>query len=100
MDLYRYIHINKCIRGFSLEGRIIEDDSNETWMKRGKMLSQLEAIEKMILRSQYVTTLLNKCGSVLVIDDKLISSRADDVETKTISNRKTGKEGPVSDCVA
>ena len=36
----------------------------------------------------------------MVVDDELISSRASDVETKTISNRKTGKEGPVADCIA
>ena len=30
MDLDRYMHINECIRGFSLEGRVIENGSNET----------------------------------------------------------------------
>ena len=36
----------------------------------------------------------------LVADNELISSRAMDVEVKAMSNRKTGKEGPVSECVS
>ena len=47
-----------------------------------------------------VETLLNLRNGLLVIDDEFISSRARDVETKVLSNRKTGKKGPVSDCVA
>ena len=33
-------------------------------------------------------------------DDELLGSKANDVETKVLSNRKLGGEGPVSDCVA
>ena len=47
-----------------------------------------------------INTLMHICNSHLVIDDELISSRAKDVETKTVSNHKAGKEGPVADCVA
>jgi hypothetical protein len=36
----------------------------------------------------------------LVVDDELISSRANDVELKTVSSRKSGKDGPVSDCLS
>ena len=34
------------------------------------------------------------------LDDELVGSRAQDVEFKTLSQRKAGKEGPVSDCIA
>ena len=34
------------------------------------------------------------------MDDELIGSRAGDVETKTLSCKKAGKDGPVADCVA
>ena len=34
------------------------------------------------------------------MDDRLIASRTDGVESKFLSNRKTGKEGPVADYVA
>ena len=37
---------------------------------------------------------------VLVVDDELIGSRAQDVELKSLSYRKADKEGPVADCVA
>ncbi len=44
--------------------------------------------------------MLQKDNGVLVIDDELISSRANDVNTKTVSERKTGKEGPVVNCIS
>ena len=44
--------------------------------------------------------LLNRSKGSLVIDDELISSRAGDVEQKTVSERKLEKEGPISDCIA
>ena len=36
----------------------------------------------------------------MVIDDELRSSISSNVETEIISNRKTGKEDPVADCMA
>ena len=32
--------------------------------------------------------------------DKLLSSRAGDVEAKSFTNRKAGKDGPISDAMA
>jgi hypothetical protein len=34
-----------------------------------------------------------------VLDDELIASKADDVEHKIISDRKSGGEGPTCDCI-
>ena len=34
-----------------------------------------------------------------MLDDELIGSRAQDVEKKTLSDRKADKEGPVADCL-
>jgi hypothetical protein len=45
-------------------------------------------------------TLMDPENSVLVLDDELFGSRASDVETRTVSDRKAGKEGPVHDIVA
>ena len=56
-------------------------------------------MEKIVFERS-IKTLLNRSNGSLVIDDELISSRAKDVESKTVSNRKAGKEGPVSDCLA
>ena len=47
-----------------------------------------------------IGTLMSKCKAHFLIDDELIGSRAKDVESKTVSNRKAGKEGTVADCVA
>jgi len=35
-----------------------------------------------------------------VLDNDLMPRRAKDVEKNTLSHWKTGKEGPVSDCIA
>ena len=49
---------------------------------------------------QSMKLLFNTKNGNFVLDDELVASRAKDVECKTISQRKTGKEGPVSDCIA
>ena len=47
-----------------------------------------------------LSTLLNNTNRKLVLDNELIPSRANDVECKTISSQKEGKEEPVSGCIA
>ena len=59
----------------------------------------MEDLEKEMFERS-VSTLLNKENSLLVVDDELTASRAEDVENKYLSNRKTGKERPVADYVA
>ena len=39
--------------------------------------------------------MLDKKNGLLVLDDELVSSHATDVELKTVSDCKSGKEGPV-----
>ena len=63
------------------------------------LLANIHELESLVFQKS-VRDLINKENGFLVVDDELISSRAKDVEVKTISNRKTGKEGPVSDCVS
>ena len=62
-------------------------------------LKNLEKIEILFFEAT-VKILLNAKDGVLVIDDELIPLRAKDVEEKAVSNRKSGKEGPVADCMA
>ena len=47
-----------------------------------------------------VGILLNKKKGCIVIADELIGYQSSDVEKKTLSHRKRGKNGPVADCVA
>jgi hypothetical protein len=68
-------------------------------MQHSNLLRNMNALEVSVFERS-VTHLLNKNNGMLVIDDELTSSRASDVETKTISNRKAGKEGLVADCVS
>ena len=57
-------------------------------------MRNIHGLEDLVFKKS-VRDLINKENGFLVVDDELISSRAMDVELKTISNRKTGKEGPV-----
>ena len=68
-------------------------------MKRGKLLRRMEELE-LAMFHRLITILLNKQNGLLLVDDELIASRAEDVESKSLSNRKSGKERPVADCVA
>jgi hypothetical protein len=98
MDMKRYNSILHNLRGYDMIGRSPEN-ADAAWMQRSNLLRNMNGLERSFFERS-VTHLLNKHNGVLVIDDELISSRASDVETKTISNRKAGKEGPVSDCVS
>ena len=62
-------------------------------------LKNLEKI-KILFFEATVKILLNAKDGVLVIDDELIPLRAKYVEEKAVSNRKSGKEWPVADCMA
>ena len=59
-------------------------------MKRENIIQRLEDLEKVIFR-RYISTLINVENGVLVIDDELVSSRANGVETKRVSNCKSRK---------
>ena len=58
----------------------------------------LREIEKQLFEPSL--NFFNDKGGYVVVDDELISSWTKDVERKTLSCRKRGKEGPVADCVA
>ena len=93
MDIRRYHSILNNLSGYDMIGRSPEN-ANAQWMQQSNLLRNMNGLERSFFERS-VTHLLNKRNGVLVIDDELISSRASDVETKTISNRKSGKEGPV-----
>ena len=66
--------------------------------KKGKLLRRMEELERKIF-DESVSTLLNK-NSVLVLAENRIASRVDAVESKSLLNRRTGKEGHVVSFVA
>jgi len=55
-------------------------------------------LEKDIFQNS--SLLFNTQQGLLTYDDELNASRADDVESKVLSDRKAGKEESVADCVA
>ena len=62
-------------------------------------LRKMEILEDKMFQTS-VNILMNKKSGELVLDDELIGSRSNDVECKTLSHRKSGKEGPVVDAIA
>ena len=99
MDRERYKNIYGSLRGFPLKGRHTEFNDEITWMRRGVLLRNLAPLEKDFFERSVETLLCRKNGNI-VIDDELIGSRAKDVETKALSHRKAGKEGPATDAIA
>ncbi|KAG7344797.1 hypothetical protein IV203_029336 [Nitzschia inconspicua] len=98
MERDRFIAIQSCTRGYAQAGRTASVESN-AWMQQGALLRKMKEIE-VALFARSVDVLLHIESGFIVLDDELIASRAADVESKVVSNRKRGKEGPVADCVA
>ena len=92
----RYNEILHSLRGFEVPMRNAQD-KELMWIKQGNMLHHLELLQEAMFHNSSI--LFNKQQGFLTYDDELIASRADDVESKTLSDRKAGKEGPVVDCV-
>lgn len=64
-------------------------------MRRKKLPRRLNPLEVVFFKMSMKLLFNSKNGS-FVIDDELMASKAADVECKTVSTRKTGKEGPVA----
>jgi hypothetical protein len=98
MEMTCYNSILHNLWGYNTIGRSPEN-TDDVWMQRSNLLRNMNGLERSVFERS-ATHLLNKHNGILVINDELILSRASDVEAKTISNRKAGKEGPVADCVS
>ena len=98
MDKERFDNILTSIRGYDVTSRT-GDGGDYSWKQRKNLLRSLNELEKAIFKNSSSFTFNTKNGT-LVVDDELVSSRAGDVEAKAFSNRKSGKDGPVSDAMA
>ena len=87
------------LRGYDVSGRNGDDSMDDTWMQQMNGLRKMEILEEKMFQPS-VDILMNKKSGELVLDDELIGSRSNDVECKTLSHRKSGKEGPVVDAIA
>jgi hypothetical protein len=99
MPLERYNNIMTCLRGYDVPSRTGGGNGDETWLRRRNLLRQLNPLEQSLFKES-VSVLFNTRNGCLVIDDELIASRAQDVENKTLSARKTGGEGITADMIA
>ena len=68
-------------------------------MEQNNILCQIHPIEQLYFE-RTISVMRNKKNGLLVLDDELVSSHATDVELKTVSDCKSGKEGPISDCIS
>ena len=98
MDNERFDNILTSIRGYNVTSRT-GDSGDNSWKQRKNLLHNLNDLEKTIFKNSSSFTFNTKNGT-LVMDDELVSSRAGDVEAKSFTNRKAGKDGPISDAMA
>ena len=63
------------------------------------LLCNMASLEKDLFVKN-VDKFLSRRDENIVIDDELIGSRAQDVETKALSHPTAGKEGPTCDAIA
>ena len=98
MDNERFDNILTSIRGYNVTSRT-GDSGDNSWKQRKKLLHNLNDLEKTIFKNSSSFTFNTKNGT-LVMDDELVSFRAGDVEAKSFTNRKAGKDGPISDAMA
>ena len=68
-------------------------------MEQNNILCQIHPIE-LLFFERTILVMLDKKNGLLVLDEELVSSRATDVELKTVSDHKSGKERPVADCIS
>ena len=98
MQYERFNNILTSIRGYDVLSRS-GDNGDDSWMRRKNLLRNLNPLEKSMFDRSITLLMDPKLGSA-VLDDELIASRGQDVECKAYSDRKTGKDGPVADCLA
>jgi hypothetical protein len=85
--------------GYDVSRRSGYDSTENSWMKQKKSLRKMEIIEEKMFQPS-VNILMSRKSDELFLDDELIGSWSSDVECKTLSYRKSGKERPVADAIA
>ena len=98
MDKNRYNQILSSLRGFEVTKREAQDDEN-VWLQQGNVLRNLWELEKLMFQNS-ILVLFNKKNGLLTYNNKLVSSKADNVESNAVTDRKSGNEGLVADCVS
>ena len=98
MTRERYNQIMNNLRGFDMTRRMILDVS-ASWNDQRNKLKNLHSLEKKVF-DRSIEFFFDSMNSCVVLDDELIASKGEDVESKLLSDRKSGKEGPTTDVVS
>jgi hypothetical protein len=97
MSRERFNVVLQNLRGFEVLGRSVDYSSLE-WKDQKDLLHNLHFLEdKMFERSKQI--FFESRYGCYVLDDELVASKASDVEVKTLSTRKSGKEGSTADVI-
>jgi hypothetical protein len=97
MTRERFIQVLTNLRGYDVRRRIINAPQSE-WIDQRNTLENLHTIEKKIFERS-VEFFFDTQYSCVVVDDEMEGSKARDVETKVVSDRKAEGEGPTCDCL-
>jgi hypothetical protein len=97
MSKQRYNQVLSNLRGFDVSKRMVQEVTG-SWCDQRNKLRNLHFLEKRIFE-RTVEFFFDPETSTAVIDDELTASKGEDVETKIVTERKAGKEGPVTDVV-
>jgi len=98
MTRERYNQILNNLRGFDMSRRMILHYTG-SWDDQRNKLKNLHLLEKKIFE-RTIEFFFDLRSSCLVLDDELISSKGEDIESKLLSDRKAGKEGPATDVIS
>jgi hypothetical protein len=98
MSRVRYNKILNNLCGFDLNYHMILHYSG-SWVDQQNKLKNLHLLEKKIFERS-IEFFLDTNTSCSVLDDELIASKGEDVESKLLIDHKPGKEGPATDVIS
>jgi hypothetical protein len=97
MSRERFIQVLSNLRGYDVRRQII-NNPNARWIDQRNKLDHLHTLEKKVFERS-IEFFFDTCYGCYILDDELVGSKANDLENKTISDRKTVSEGTTTDCI-
>jgi hypothetical protein len=92
----KFIQVLMNLRGYDVR-RCIINEPNASWIDQWNTFVHLHVLEKKIFERS-IEFFFDTAYSCMVLDDKMIGSKASDVESKIVSGRKAAGEAPTTDC--
>jgi hypothetical protein len=92
----RFNELMKNLHGFEM-GMCFGDEPSSAWCDQKNMFQNFHFLEDKMFERCRGLFFPKDSGGCYVFDDKLVSSKAADIEVKTLFSRKSGKEGSTVD---